>query len=499
MNRIIEIKAPASKSLSHRAIIASALAEGESTLRGVLDCDDTEITKGIFEKCGVKIKNNPDGSLEIQSPGPKILRKDLAGARDIFVGESGTSCRILASILANGHGSFFFHGAGRMHERPMKELTDILSRLSCTVLFHEKEGFLPLTLEARGLRQANKSEDIFVSSHESSQFISGLLMSAPLSDEGLSLALDLDSTVSRPYILLTLEVMEYFGISFTTELFKNGHGEEVDWRNIFSNPIAQPFDLSEKLEKKAGKDDGNGTRHDDENSINNDIEAGNTLSKAKNKNYVRIRVEAGKYKAQKYEVEGDYSGASYLIAAGALASGGLKIKGLKKDSLQGDAAILDILNKMGGIYEWDERDLVIRSSRLRGAVLDMGDCPDLVPTVAVMALKADSPTRIVNTAHLKAKESDRIKAPAEELRKLGAHIEVFSDGLEIYPLKDFKSEGKIALSAHNDHRIAMSLALLELFTDFDFSLDNPACVSKSYPDFWKDWQKINPQSTLGGK
>ena len=209
----------------------------------------------------------------------------------------------------------------------------------------------------------------------------------------------------------------------------------------------------------------------------------------------------GAYRAGDYVVEGDWSGASYLLAAGALGLRPVRVEGLRADSLQGDRAMLDILQKMGARLSIEPDAVTVHPSALHGVELDMGDCPDLVPTVAMLAAFAQGSTRIRNVAHLRFKESDRISAPAQELAKTGVTVDELSDGMLVHGLAG-RGNGKpdhpslpegITLSAHNDHRIAMSLALLDLRQPearVKSLLDDPTVVRKSFPQFWNIWEQL---------
>ena len=179
----------------------------------------------------------------------------------------------------------------------------------------------------------------------------------------------------------------------------------------------------------------------------------------------------------------------------------MRVEGLRTDSLQGDRAMLDILQRMGARIRLTPDSVTVYPSALHGVELDMGDCPDLVPTVAVLAAFAQGSTRVSNVAHLRYKESDRINAPAQELAKTGVVIDQLSDGMLIHGLAG-RGNGKpdcprlpegTALSAHNDHRIAMSLALLGLRqpeVSVHDLLDDPKVVRKSFPQFWNIWEHL---------
>jgi len=217
---------------------------------------------------------------------------------------------------------------------------------------------------------------------------------------------------------------------------------------------------------------------------------------------IRFIITPGEFKSRNYNVEGDYSNASYLLAAGALKDESVLVHNLNPDSLQGDKEIIDILKKMGARVVWqkgqgDSENTVSagsvlvekqRSRYLHGIEIDMGSCPDLVPTVAVLMALADGPSRITNVAHLRIKESDRLQAVSNELSKMGCKTKLLEDGLEISPQKIPRGQ-KILFKTYNDHRLAMSLSLFQL-AGIDVHLDNPACVAKSFPGFWQEWAKV---------
>ena len=155
--------------------------------------------------------------------------------------------------------------------------------------------------------------------------------------------------------------------------------------------------------------------------------------------------------------------------------------------------MLDILRDMGARIDIEPDAVTVHPSELRGVVADMSRCPDLVPTVAVVAAHASGPTRLRNAAHLRIKECDRIAVPAQELSKVGVRCDEHDDGLTIHGdpalASRLHSLDGIAFSAHGDHRIAMSLALLEL-RGGRLTLDDPSCVSKSFPNFWECWGQV---------
>lgn len=451
------ISAPPSKSISHRALIVAGLASGISNLEGVLESDDIRVTRELMSSLGAIYSHSGIGAYSVRGLGGRL---PAGGSKDVplslFVGESGTSCRLITAIAAAGRGFFRIHGSGRMHERPLGELAAVLVSLGTKIRYEDRQNCPPLVLEAsgRGLSSSGEaicSEDSMVSigCDESSQYLSGLLLAAPLGD-GLTVLLRGKQAVSWPYVGLTLDIMERFGADFRVQTRSGKGWQDADWRGL--------------REAGPGK--------------------------------LRFCVRAGGYTAGAYSVEGDWSGASYFLAAGAIGPRAVKVSGLSPDSLQGDKAIIDILRQMGARVEISHGAVTVHPSPLHGVNVDMGYCPDLVPTVAALAAHAEGDTAITNVAHLSIKESDRIAAPAVELAKAGCRVVASDDGLVVSPPPPgglHAPAGNGFFSTHNDHRMAMSLSLLGLpgkGPGFAVRLDDPACVAKSFPAFWQLWEKV---------
>jgi 3-phosphoshikimate 1-carboxyvinyltransferase len=425
------ITAPSSKSLSHRALICAALARGESFLQGVLDSEDLSRTRECLQNLGAVIKPHGDGLL-VQG----ILPRRTSDTVSLNVGESGTTCRLLTAVAAAFPGSWRIHGTGRMHGRPIAHLTEALTRQGVRISFEEKPGYPPLVITGSGLSGGETAVNL----EQSSQYLSGLLLAAPLAETRTIIHLLGRSVASWPYVTLTLEMMTAFGAPVMPECRSDN-----EW---------QPCTVSEAV----------------------------TAAPAD----IRFLVEPGTYQPRSMRVEGDWSNASYFLAAGAVGKVPVTVTGLNRDSAQGDRAMAGILERMGARVVWNGADVTVLPSALRGATLDMKDCPDIVPTVAAVAAFASGQTVMSGAAHLAIKESDRIQAPVTELSKAGVHIEARPDGMIVH---GGLPRTKVELSANNDHRMAMSLSLLEL-GGVELVLDNPACVAKSFPDFWTSWNLI---------
>ena len=446
----IEVEAPASKSMSHRALIGAALAPGESRLSGVLESQDTERTMACLTACGARFTRAGAGEYAVtgMAHGP-----DSKGAvADLNVGESGTTCRLLAGVAAAGRGRFRLHGEGRMHERPLGEPARALASQGVRFAWEGRPGYPPVVIETTGL----PGGEIDVRLEESSQYLSGILLAAPLAKSALTIAISGDKAVSWPYVSLTLQTMRDFGLPVVVEILKDGRFTAVEQESVSR---AEPGRL-------------------------------------------RFLVEPGAYRPRSLCVEGDWSNASYFLAAGAVGNRPVTVRGLSRDSLQGDRAILDILARMGARIAWasgshdhgggktggDEVTVLAPKGGLRGVEVDMGACPDLVPTVAVAACFASGPTTIRNVAHLRIKESDRLEALAEEIAKTGCGARMLDDGLVITPVA-FQKGRRIVFDTRGDHRMVMGPALFAL-GGIDARFDNPACVAKSFPDFWERWKAV---------
>lgn len=200
----------------------------------------------------------------------------------------------------------------------------------------------------------------------------------------------------------------------------------------------------------------------------------------KNMNYKRFIVKnSKKYTAKNYKIEGDATNASYFFAAAAITKGKIMVKNINPDSKQGDIKFVDILKKMGCGIKKGKNFIQVEGHSLKSIDADMNELPDVVPTLAVTSLFADSTTIIRNAPNLRFKETDRLRALAFELRKIGANVEEMQDGLRVKR----RRLQKAIIETYNDHRMAMSFAVVGLAIN-GIRIKNPACVNKSFPDFW---------------
>ncbi|MFP4035772.1 MAG: 3-phosphoshikimate 1-carboxyvinyltransferase, partial [Desulfovermiculus sp.] len=297
----------------------------------------------------------------------------------------------------------------------------------------------PFVLTPHGL----SGNQVNITLEQSSQYLSGLLLAAPYARSEMIINVTGDTVLSWPYVALTLQVMQNFGRLVQVQT----RTDFAEWVN------ADWTSLTEIIP-----------------------------------NQTRFVVSQGPYTPGNFHVEGDWSNASYFLAAGLLHPQGVTVRGLDPGSRQGDRKIMDILQAMGAPSRIAGRDITITPAELKGLETDMGSCPDLVPTVTVLAALAKSPTRITNVAHLRLKESDRAQAMATELARIGTRVDLDRDSLSITPRPLPRGE-KIRFCTYGDHRVAMSLSLLEL-AGIEVELDQPACVAKSFPGFWDAWEKV---------
>ncbi|XPV75468.1 MAG: 3-phosphoshikimate 1-carboxyvinyltransferase [Desulfovibrio sp.] len=438
MNPVI-VEAPASKSMSHRALIAAALSRGETTLTRVLDSDDLQRTSTCLEAVGARISGTSTVNVVGTQAGP-VGGKDEPAS--LYMHESGTSCRLLTGVMGAGKGKFRVHGAPRMHERPIGALTDALESQGVDIHFESAKGFPPFVMDVTKL----SGGDVSIPLEESSQYLSGLLLAAPFAETTTIINVAGRKVVSWPYVALTLQVMRDFGINFSVQTMIDGEWKDAD----FAHP---------------------------------ETTAPGTI---------RFIVEPSPYRTpETYAVEGDWSNASYFLAAGALGPCGVTVKGLKADSLQGDKAIAEILEKMGAQITFADDAVTAAppaTGKLKGITVDMGACPDLVPTVVAVAAFAEGDTTITNVAHLRIKECDRLAAPAAELAKVGGGATIGDDNITIHPAP-VKAGAKVEFKAYGDHRMAMSTALYSL-RGINGTVDDPECVGKSFPEFWKKFAPV---------
>lgn len=217
--------------------------------------------------------------------------------------------------------------------------------------------------------------------------------------------------------------------------------------------------------------------------------------KIKNNDYKSFEIKGNQeYKYFDYTVEGDYSQVAFWIVAGIISANKdneIKCLHLNKYSLQGDKAIIEIVQKMGAKLEIFDDYVIVKPSKTKGTIIDVSQCPDIAPILTVLGALSEGETKIINAERLRIKESDRIISIKTELNKIGAEVEEVGDSLVIQGVDTF--EGGVEVSAWNDHRIAMSLAIASIRCKNEIVIDEAESVKKSYPHFWDDFEKMGGQ------
>ena len=406
------IRPPGSKSITNRALICAALAEGTSVLRGALDSEDTRVMVAALRQLGLKVATDLAAhTIRIDGCGGHIP----VDGGELFVANSGTTVRFLTALVTLGNGRFRLDGVERMRQRPIEDLLAALRQLGADAHSENNTGCPPVVVQAHGLSGGQAT----IRGNISSQFLSGLLMAAPYAASDVHLLVD-GELVSQPYVTMTLGVMSAFGVPC-----------DAGDLSHFSIPAPQ------------------------------------------------------RYRGCEYPIEPDASAASYFWGAAAIAGGEVTVEGLTRNSLQGDVAFCDCLEKMGCQITHGPAGITVAGRPLRGIEVNMNAISDTVQTLAAVALFADGPTTITGVAHIRHKETDRIGDLARELRKLGATVDELPDGLRITP-------GPLhgaSIATYNDHRMAMSLALVGLRVP-GIVIQNPGCTEKTYPEFFRVLQSL---------
>lgn len=397
---------PGSKSLTNRALVCAALAEGPSTVSNIAPGDDTIAMIAGLNAMGAQCIIHGD-DVSVERP------IDFTNGEDVVVDANlaGTTARFLTAVGALRVGSTTVTGGMALQQRPMSGLFESLSSLGAEVTALGESGHLPVRVRAGD----NAAQELTMAGDVSSQFATAILLVAPLRAKGLKLHIT-GSIVSEPYLTMTCSVMQEFGAHVA----------------------------------RTGSD--------------------------------LIEVGTQGYQGRHYVIEPDASSASYPLAAAAIVGGSVTVPGFHQSSTQGDIKFIDLLQKMGCAVRRDESGLTVSRNpeiALFGLQANMASMSDLVPTLAVVAMVASTPTRISGVGFIRNKESDRLSDLADELRTLGGNIEVTDDGLIINPSQ---VHGGV-IDTHHDHRIAMAMSLVGLICD-DVIIGDPNVVSKSWPEFW---------------
>ena len=416
------IRLPGSKSISNRTLLLAALAKGATHILALLASDDTHVMLAALQTLGVKWEQVGETQDYIVHGVGGILPVHQA---DLFMGNAGTAIRPLTAALAVIGGEYTLHGVARMHERPIGDLVDALNAVGTQIEYTGVAGYPPLHIRRGDIR----AQRMQVRGNVSSQFLTALLMAAPLMAKEQAVVIDVvGELISKPYIEITLNLMRRFGVTV----------ERDGWQS-FTVPAGQEY-LSP------------GTIH----------------------------------------VEGDASSASYFLAAGAIAGGPVRVEGVGRNSIQGDVRFVEALQQMGATVTMGDNWIEAQSNGVLKAIdADFNHIPDAAMTIAVAALYADGPSILRNIASWRVKETDRIAAMATELRKLGAIVEEGADYLRVTPPAEIRAAVIDTYDDHR-MAMCFSLASLDgkARRGNTMRINDPKCVAKTFPDYFDAFAKI---------
>ncbi|MFX1426381.1 MAG: 3-phosphoshikimate 1-carboxyvinyltransferase [Promethearchaeota archaeon] len=423
MNSLMgEITAPGSKSYSHRAFIAASLAEGLSVIKNPLTIGDVAITIRNLKELGVKIIKSSENSYVVQSNTNtfKAIKKSL-DCRN-----SGTSFRIFSALSLLVKGGLVLKGEFLKRNRPIIPLLNALQMLGAHYEISKKK--------IKIVREKILCNKIEIPGDISSQFLTALLFVCPLlrCEDRDYFEIELTTPlISVPYIRITLDVLNSFGIN-----------------------------------------------------IQDDLEKG--------KFYI---TNEQNYRAQSYEIPGDFSSSAFIIAATVLTPRPSKvvINNLSMQNYQGDSKIIKILKDMGAKIEFNEskKQVIVYGdlslNPLKGLKIDCKDIPDLFPILSVIGAYSEGETVLYNAGNLRLKESDRIAAMSRELKKMGVSVKEENETLTIYHCEELCGS---QIDHGYDHRIAMACTIASLYANSNSRIKNIDIVKDSYPSFLEDLVKL---------
>jgi 3-phosphoshikimate 1-carboxyvinyltransferase len=422
------VRVPGSKSLTNRALLISALANGRTRLTNALFSDDSRYFAKALQTLGFDVQLD-EPNLEVTITG---LDGEIPVQRaELFIGNAGTAARFLSAFLTLGRGEYFLDGDARMKERPIGDLVEALTQLGAKL--ETMNNCPPVKITASGL----KGGKVQIAGDISSQFLSALLMVAPYAKSPVEVKV-ITELNSKPYVDMTLAIMRDFGVEVERNAYQS-----------FSIPLKN-YEIPVLMHQSLGPR--------------------------------QTQVDASNLSLLfSYDIESDASAASYFFAAPAICHGTVRVENISPQSKQGDIAFLNILEQMGGTVREGENHIEVTGPpALHGVDVDMRDISDTAQTLAAIAPFASSPTRIRGIASARLKETDRIHATCTELARLGVGVDEHEDGMTIYPCEKFNPA---TIQTYNDHRMAMAFSLIGLRIP-GVTIDNPSCVSKTFPNYF---------------
>lgn len=447
------LQMPVSKSFAQRAIIAAALADGVSHLKGYTPCGDNEAAVQVAKNLGAEVA--VDGNtLIIKGISAGLGTLDMS---ELHVGESGLLTRMMIPVMAQlSSVPVTLTGEKTLLGRPLTGAREIMEAFDSSVVNVSPEAddaMVRVPLTVSGPLKAGRAE---ISGKHGSQLISGLLMALPFAERNSSLIVK--DPKSIPYMFITLEVLKKFGIKVGNDMLggRDFLESDGDW-SLCTEMI--------------------------------------------------FKVKGGqKYKAADIDLEGDWSAAANFLVAGAL-FGSLEIQGLDTTSLQADLSVMDILMDAGASLsqlDGEKGNITVQRAPLKAFNVDASNCPDLFPVISVLAAFCQGTSRLAGVGRLANKESDRAKAIMEMLTQMGVKADIDGDCMVIeghslaQRLLNAGSSSPAgpgllrggAYTSHHDHRMVMALKVAELGADGAVVIDDEECVAKSFPQFHAMWAMV---------
>ncbi len=480
---------PVSKSFAQRAIIAAALADGTSHLKGYTPCGDNEAALQVARNLGAEISQ--EGNV-LTIKGISASLGGLEQFQSLHVGESGLLTRMMIPLMAQlGSKPVTFTGEKTLLGRPLTGAKEIMDAFGASVASvcqdgcQESPSDIPVTasdnpvrvpLTVAGPLQAGRAE---ISGKHGSQLISGLLMALPFAERNSSLIVHEPKSI--PYMFITLEVLKKFGIRIGNDMLGGPDflASDGDW-SLCTEMV--------------------------------------------------FKVKGGqRYKAADIDLEGDWSAAANFLVAGAI-FGKAELQGLDTTSLQADLSIMDILMDAGASLsqlDGDRGNITVQRAPLKAFSVDASNCPDLFPIISVLAAFCQGTSRLAGVGRLANKESDRAKAIIEMLTQMGVKASVEGDVMAIeghslaQRLLNQESDSASgsdseclersvsgcdqslvsgtdishgllnggSYTSHHDHRMVMALKVAALGADSPITIDDEDCVAKSFPHFHETFEK----------
>ena len=403
-----QIVCPPNKSYSHRAIFLASLAGKNSSVENVLLSADTEATIETCEKFGAEIKRE-NSTIIVKNP-IKIGTK----VPEINTENSGTTMRIASGIASLFSDEITLTGDASLQKRPMQPLLDALSSMGAQC--SSTDGKPPIKIKGK-----IKGGEVKIPGNFSSQFISALLISAPLTENGINLTIE-GNLVSKPYLDATISTMRKFGVTVQTLI-----------------------------------------------------------------PYKRYNISPQIYKECTFTVPIDFSSLALLLSANVLNGEDITIKGNIGNLPQGDEVFIDFLEQLGVQVVMDDEQIKIKTpEKLSGGKFDLSNSPDLLPPLAILALKSSSPIEIFNVKHARLKETDRIAIVSRELVKLGIKVQEKEDGLILEATENISGA---ELNSEEDHRLFMAFCIAGMYVG-NCTVTDPESVQVSYPNFVEEMNRM---------